>query len=620
MSGLSEEQQNIVQWYKGPMLVLGTPGSGKTTVIVNRICYLIDVCKVNPANILCFTFTRAAAASMRTRFLSIAGDRGRDVRFGTFHSFFYWIINTAYGGKGLGVLDETKKKDMIRNILLDINKDFYDNDEIILSAINQLGRISSDMISVNDYYSHDMPEHDFRLMYKRYNEEKARLGVLDFDDMVSKCYELLTEREDIRQRIHQLYPYILVDEFQDTNLIQYKILKMLAAPDNNIFAVGDDDQSIYGFRGARPDIMLSFSKEFENAEIMTLSTNFRCPEVVTELSSKIIGRNKKRYDKALKSAVKDRGRIYFSRPEDIRKENELLIRRIEKAHDAGTAYKDIAVLYRTNMDPRRLIYKLRENGIPFSVRDVIPDIFSQYIVQPILNYIHFAMGDNRRSLFLTFMNKPVRYIKRNMLPTERVGLKELLQEASDQDYLKTNIIRLANELDTIRRLNPFGAISYIRKAVGYDKYLKEYAAEHNLDYEEMIDVLDEVQGVAREFDTYDSFIEYIESYQKLLKEQKEASENTFHKNKDRDEVQLMTMHSAKGLEFSEVHIIECVDGVMPHKKSRSEAEIEEERRMLYVSVTRTKDALYIYSPRMSGDKALSVSGFLTDIEGFEEKE
>lgn len=620
MSGLSEEQQNIVQWYKGPMLVLGTPGSGKTTVIVNRICYLIDVCKVNPANILCFTFTRAAAASMRTRFLSIAGDRGRDVRFGTFHSFFYWIINTAYGGKGLGVLDETKKKDMIRNILLDINKDFYDNDEIILSAINQLGRISSDMIGVDDYYSHDMPEHDFRLMYKRYNEEKARLGVLDFDDMVSKCYELLTEREDIRQRIHQLYPYILVDEFQDTNLIQYKILKMLAAPDNNIFAVGDDDQSIYGFRGARPDIMLSFSKEFENAEIMTLSTNFRCPEVVTELSAKIIGRNKKRYDKALKSAVKDRGRIYFSRPEDIRKENELLIRRIEKAHDAGTAYKDIAVLYRTNMDPRRLIYKLRENGIPFSVRDVIPDIFSQYIVQPILNYIHFAMGDNRRSLFLTFMNKPVRYIKRNMLPTERVGLKELLQEASDQDYLKTNIIRLANELDTIRRLNPFGAISYIRKAVGYDKYLKEYAVEHNLDYEEMIDVLDEVQGVAREFDTYDSFIEYIESYQKLLKEQKEASENTFHKNKDRDEVQMMTMHSAKGLEFSEVHIIECVDGVMPHKKSRSEAEIEEERRMLYVSVTRTKDALYIYSPRMSGDKALSVSGFLTDIEGFEEKE
>ncbi len=619
MSGLSEEQQNIVQWYKGPMLVLGTPGSGKTTVIVNRICYLIDVCKVNPANILCFTFTRAAADSMRQRFMSIAGERGRGVRFGTFHSFFYWIINTAYGGKGLGVLDETKKKDIIREILLGINKEFYDNDEIVVSAINQLGRISSDMINIDDYYSQDMPEYDFRLMYKRYNEEKARLSVLDFDDMVSRCYTLLSERKDICERIHQLYPYILVDEFQDTNLIQYRILKMLAAPDNNIFAVGDDDQSIYGFRGARPDIMLSFRKEFENAEIKTLSINFRCPEVITDLSSQIISHNKKRYEKNLRSAIKDKGRVYFSRPDDIRKENDLVIRRIEKAHDKGISYKDIAVLYRTNIDPRRLIYKLREKGIPFSVRDVIPDIFSQYIVMPVLNYMHFAMGDNRRALFITFMNKPVRYIKRSMLPTERVGLKELLHEAEGQDYLKTNIIRLANELDTIRRLNPFGAVSYIRKAMGYDKYLKEYAEEHKLDYEEMMDVLDEVQSIAREFDTYDEFMNYIDSYQKLLKDQKVTHEAPYSggKEADRDAVQLMTMHSAKGLEFSEVHIIECVDGIMPHKKSRTEAELEEERRMLYVSITRSKDALYIYSPRMSGDKALRTSAFLHGIDGID---
>ena len=610
MATFSEEQQNIIQWYKGPMLVLGTPGSGKTTVIVNRICYLIDVCKVNPSNILCFTFTRAAADSMRKRFISLAGDRGKSVRFGTFHSFFYWIINTAYGGKGLGVLDESKKKELIRDILLDINKEYYDNEEIILSAINQLGRINSDMIDINDYYSQDMPEYDFRLMYKKYNEAKARMGVLDFDDMVTRCYLLLKERPDIRDRIHQLYPFILVDEFQDTNLIQYKILRMLAEPDNNLFAVGDDDQSIYGFRGARPDILLSFGKEFEGAEISNLSMNFRCPKVITELSEKIISGNKRRYEKKLESAMNDRGRIYFSRPKDIRAENELIVKRIEKSHSEGVRYKDIAVLYRTNIDPRRLIYKLREKAIPFYIKDLIPDIFSSYIVQPIMNYIHFAMGDNRRSLFISFMNKPVRYISRNMLPTERVGLKELLREAAGKDYLRVNIMRLANELDTIRRLPPFAAISYIRKAVGYDKYLKEYAEEHNLNYEEMIDQLDELSGIAKEFDTYSDFMEYVESYKKLLQEQKD---DEYNKNRNADAVQLMTMHSAKGLEFHDVHIIECVDGVIPHKKSKTEAELEEERRMLYVAVTRTMDTLYMYSPISAGEKSLKVSRFLKGI-------
>ena len=607
-AGFSEEQKAAIEWFKGPMLVLGTPGSGKTTVIVNRIKYLIDSCNVRPERILCFTFTRAAAESMRRRFLRAEGDRGSGVRFGTFHSFFYWIINTAYKGRSLGVLDEAKKRELLREILSNINREYSENEEMVSSVISQLGRISSDMIDIDHYYSQDVPEQDFRRLYNSYRDKKRELRVLDFDDMISECYKLLKERQDIRDRIHEMYPYIMVDEFQDTNLLQYKILKMLSGPENNLFCVGDDDQSIYGFRGARPDIMLSFEKEFEGARVHRLSINFRCPEPVTELSDKIISANTRRYKKNLISAVKDKGQVIMSRPKDIREENSILVNRIREANDSGIPYREIAVLYRTNINPRRLIYKLREYGIPFNIKDDIPDIFTSYVVRPVLNYIRFALGENRRELFLTFMNKPLRYISRNMLPTERVGLKELLGAAGDKTYLKKNIIRLANELDTIRRLNPFAGISYIRKAVGYDEYLKEYAEQHRMDYEEMIDMLDEVSATAREFDSYDAFFEYISDYHKLLVD--ESSKAVHQEKPDTDCVQLMTLHSAKGLEFEEVHIIECIDGVIPHKKSKTSAEIEEERRMLYVGVTRTKNKLYIYSPRYMGDNPCRVSGFL----------
>ena len=608
MSKFNDEQLNSIQWYKGPKLVLGTPGSGKTTVIVNRICYLIDVCKVRPENILCFTFTRAAANSMKERFLKLAGDRGRAVRFGTFHSFFYWIINTAYGSRRLGVLDEDKKRDVLRDILLKLSKEDYDNEEVLASVINQFGRINCDMIDIDDYYSQDMPEKDFRETYRRFNEFKKTNNVLDFDDMITECYRLLTERPDIRARIHEMYPFILVDEFQDTNLLQYKILKLLCEPDNNLFAVGDDDQSIYGFRGARPDIMLAFEKEFKGASVSTLSVNYRCPEEVVRISEDIINLNKKRFSKKLLSSGLNKGHVYIERPATVKDENALVAERIANMHRHGIPYEDMAVLYRTNSNPRRLIYKLTEYAIPFSVKDAIPDIFNSYLVTPILNYIRFATGDNRRSLFFTFMNKPLRYISRNMLPTERVGLKELLEAAGDKQYLKDNIMRMAGELDTIRRLNPYGAISYIRRAVGYETYLKEYCEVHKIDFEETEDLLDEVMSIAREFDTYEEFFAYIEDYEKLIKQEDKSGEAvTEHSQAG---VQLMTMHSAKGLEFKEVHIIDCIEGIIPHKKSKTGPEMEEERRMFYVAVTRSSGNLYIYSPRASGDNVYKISRFL----------
>ena len=610
MSNFTDEQLEAITWFKGPMLILGTPGSGKTTVIVNRINNLIYEHNVNPSNILVITFTRAAAESMKKRFLDMTALETTEVRFGTFHSFFYWIIRTAYRNMNFNVMDENDKRNKIRALLCEIDKEMYDSDEMVTSVLNQLGRLSCDMIDIDDYYSTDMPEQDFRNLYKKFTRYKLENSLLDFDDMVTRCYELLSERKDILEHIRNMYPYIMVDEFQDTNKIQYEILKLLAHPKDNLYVVGDDDQSIYGFRGARPDIMLSFGKEFPDTKTLRLSINHRCPAEIVDVSSKLIVNNKKRYDKSLRSAAAHSGHFEISRTKDIREENELVCRRINNAIKKGISPDEIAVLYRTNLSPRRLMYKLREYNIDFNIRDNVPDIFSHPIVVPIINYISYALGNHRRDIFLSFMNKPVRYISRQMLVDEVVERENLLQAAEGKRYLIDNIKRLYSELRTISCLNPYSAINYIREAIGYNKYLKTEAENRNSDYDEIMDLLDEFQSMTKDIGTFGDFYDMIEDYRNMINEQNEKVPKL---NSEKNLVQLMTLHSAKGLEFKNVHIIDVTEGNIPHKKSRSPSEMEEERRMFYVGMTRSSDELYIYVPASSGDKQNKESRFIREV-------
>lgn len=590
-------------------MVLGTPGSGKTTVIINRIYELIEHYSVKPENILVITFTRAAALSMRERFMNMSDTDFTYVRFGTFHSFFYWIIRTAYGNN-IEVIDEFQKKNVIKRIVTDVTKE-YDNEDLVNSIISQMGIISCDMIDIENYYSRDISADDFRLIYKRYKEYKKENGLIDFDDMVSMCYDLLVKRPDILDSIRRRYPFIMVDEYQDTNLLQYEILKLLAHPLDNLYVVGDDDQSVYGFRGARPDIMRQFKKEFKGAEVMRLSYNFRCPENVVRLSDKIISGNKERYNKNLKAANDRNGLISITKVKEISNENELIVRRIRQAKEKGMDYKDIAVLYRTNRGPERLIYKLQEYSIPFEIKDVLPDIFSHPVVKPVINYIEFALGNNSRSVFLGFMNKPVRYISRDMLKSDDITIPGLLKEAKGKDYLEQNIRRLGSELRTITKLTPYAAVNYIREAIGYNKYLKKSAAEKGVDYDEMKDILDDFQSMVKDLENFNDFFNMIEDTRELLKKQAEL--NHSENSEPKDGVQLMTMHSAKGLEFRTVHIMDVYNGNIPFKKSKTPLEKEEERRLLYVAVTRCSDELYIYIPEIVGEKAVKPSVFLGDV-------
>ena len=599
--GFTEEQIKAIEWYEGPLMVIGTPGSGKTTVIVNRVNNLIYEYDVRPENILVITFTKAAAVSMKERFLELSGLTSTNVRFGTFHSFFYWIIRTAYGDKlTLGVLDEQRKREVLRTILRKLGPETYDNEETLVSVMNQLGIISCNMIDIENYYSRDMSGNDFVTTYRLYKEYKERNGLIDFDDMVTECYKLLKDRPDILEKIRELYPFVMVDEYQDTNMIQYEILKMLAHPRDNIYVVGDDDQSIYGFRGARPDIMHKFTKEFRNASTLQLSNNFRCPKEIVELSSSIIADNKKRYGKSLKSVVSSKGQVTIDDMRTQTDEYNLILSRLQKAFKKGISPSDIAIIYRTNLGPRRLMYKLSSYNVPFNVRDAIPDITNHIYVRPILSYIRYAMGDHSRKVFLDIMNKPVRYISHDMLTSEVVELEDLLRAAKGKDYLRDNIKRMISEIRTISKLSPFAAVNYIRRAVDYDGYLKKLAEDRNIDYDEISDMLDEFQSMISDSDTFLQMFEMLETSRKPKEEKEEEV----------DGIQLMTLHSAKGLEFSEVHILDAVEGSIPHKKSKSPDEIEEERRLFYVGITRSSNNLYIYVPREIGDRQVSPSRFL----------
>jgi len=602
----TEEQIKAIEFFDGPAMVLGTPGSGKTTVIINRVNNLIYEYNVKPENILVITFTRAAAESMEERFLELTGLKETKVRFGTFHSFFYWVVRTAYGSSAqLSVLDENKKRAVIKDILKSLNTEEYNSDETIRGILSDLGNMACNMIDIEYYHSKNMSDELFYRIYHEYEEYKKKNGFLDFDDMVSQCYNLLKDRQDILEAIRNLYPYILVDEYQDTNRVQYEILKLLAHPRDNLYVVGDDDQSIYGFRGARPDIMKLFEKEFPGAKIIGLSYNFRCPKEIVDFSTKIISKNEGRFEKSLKSNVSTKGTVSICKVPDIKSENTELVKKIKSDREAGIRYSDMAILYRTNAQPRSLIYKLRQEGIPYSIKDVIPDIATNPYIKPIIQYIRYARGDHSREVFLSFMNKPVRYISRELLYDKTIEIENLkrIAKSNSKDYLIDRLDRLMNELRTILMLSPFGAVNYIRKAMDYDSYLVKTLDENGINKDEVFSILEDFQDSLAGMSGFDEMFEMLDKPEELF----------VSTEKTGDRVDLMTLHSAKGLEYKSVHIIDCVEGTIPYKKSKSAPELEEERRLLYVGVTRSGEKLTLYVPGKIGEKEVKVSEFIENI-------
>lgn len=607
MNQLSNAQQRAATHVDGPMLVLAGPGSGKTTVITQRTRYLIEDCQIEPSQILVITFTKAAAKEMRERFLRQIKSDGTKVSFGTFHAVFFQILKLAYGYRAENILREEQKYQFLRDCVRKAKLELDDEGEFLTDVAAEISRVKNERCDLNSYQASVCNCAIFRRIFEDYDNRLRRSNLIDFDDMLVYCYELLRERPDILGAWQRKYRYILVDEFQDINQLQYDIVRLLAAPEDNLFIVGDDDQSIYRFRGAKPRIMLHFEKDYPKARRVLLDANFRSTAEIVKGAGKVIGHNRERFPKEIYAAKGPGFGIITHEFPGQEEENVCIVEKIRAYREKGGAYSDIAVLFRTNTQPRLLVEELMSAGIPFRMRDRLPNLYDHWIVKDIFTYVRMAQGSRKRSDFLQVMNRPKRYLGRECLEEEEISFEALLCCYEDKPWVCERIEKLQGDLRMIGRLSPFGALHYIRNVVGYEEYLREYAEYRNRKPEELLEVLDELSALAKGFQTFEEWSVHIKEYKRELERQAKAQE------RESNSVSLATMHSSKGLEYRIVFIPDANEKVTPHKRAFLDEDIEEERRLFYVAMTRAKELLYIFSVKKLYNRKAERSRFLEEL-------
>lgn len=606
----SKAQTQAIMHKDGPMMVLAGPGSGKTTVITHRVQYLTKEYGIDPGDILVITFTRAAAEEMRERYEALTGGGSR-VTFGTFHSIFFRILKLAYRYTADNIVREEQQMQFVRELAQVGGLEPEDENEFAASILSEISSVKGERIALEHYYSKNCPDAVFRQLYAGYEEKMRRAGLIDFDDMMVLCLELFTERKDILSAWQRRYRYILIDEFQDINRLQYEIVRMLAKPEDNLFIVGDDDQSIYRFRGAKPEIMLGFERDYPGAGRILLDVNYRSTEEIVAPALRLIGENQKRFSKAIHTTGRHGKNVITKLWQDPGEENLAIAREIQLYLQSGVRPGDIAVLYRTNAGPRFLMEKLMEYNLPFRTRDTVPNLYEHWISRNILTYIRIAMGSRAREDILQVINRPKRYISRDAMPDETVSFEKMKAFYAEKDWIAERIENLEGDLRAIARMSPLAAVNYIRQGMGYDEYLIEYAAFRRMRPEELLETADELKESAAGFKTFDEWFAHIDAYKEELLRQ------AVQRRTETDAITLATMHSAKGLEFPIVYILDANEGITPHSRAMLDEDMEEERRLFYVAMTRAKTRLHVYAVRERYHKKAEVSRFVWEYLGRE---
>ena len=607
---LNHAQTEAVAHNKGPCMVLAGPGSGKTLTIAKRIEYLIMKHKVRPEEILVITFTKYAAWEMKNRTRSICGPSSYAVTFGTFHGIYYGILKWAYRLNQSNLLSDEEKYRILREILPGIDWDQEpeaDEEKDYLQELAiEIGNVKNNCMDIEEYEPVKYTTEKFRKLYRTYEETKKKYRKIDFEDMLIQCRDLFMKRPDILKKWQEKFQYILVDEFQDVNQAQYDVVRMLAAPQDNLFVVGDDDQSVYGFRGAKPGIMMEFMKDYAMARLILLDVNYRSSGYIVKGALRVIGNNKIRFEKKIEAFRKPDETVHVQEVKDPVQEAEYVLERIREYREKGVSYTEMAVLYRTNVDARAMSELMTEYQIPFVMKEHLNNIYEHFIALDMISYLRLSQGEYDRKYFLQIANRPNRYLTRESMKTGNVSYESLRRYYRDKDWMVDRIDQLEWDMKMICDKTPYAAIQYIRKRMGYDEFLKEYAAYRKISSEDLFALREEIWQNSKGYGTIKEWFEHIESYGKMLKEQNK-------KNGEKEGVNLMTMHAAKGLEFDTVFVIEANEGSCPYKKAIADEEIEEERRLFYVAMTRAKRKLVISYVKEKNGKDLLPSRFVSEL-------
>ena len=614
---LNRGQDEAIKHGNGPCMVLAPPGSGKTLIVTERTRYLIEESGVRPDQILVITFTRYAAREMKERFERLTAGKNYPVTFGTFHSIFYGILKCAYGIGANNLMSEKESSVLLQEVLdqtnIESTPEVEDEEELVRELLREVGMVKNGLCHLKDFHSKYLTQDEFAEVFRSYEHQKKELKKFDFDDMLVQCYALFRKKPEILQGWRKRFQYILIDEFQDINRVQYEVIRMLAAPRYNLFVVGDDDQSIYGFRGAKPELMLYMKQEFPSLRTISLTVNYRSTEFITGAAARVILHNDTRFYKRVQS-FRGRGQnVHVQEVLDEQEEAQYVTEEIQKKLDQGIKPGEIAVLFRAAVQARMISEILSEHRIPFEMRDYVTNFYRHFIVKDMMAYLQLAAGKRDRSLFLTICNRPLRYLARNSMENRQVNFEELRKFYCDKDWMLDIIDQFDVDVRMMKNMAPYAAIQYIRKKIGYDDFLKEYAEKHQISWKQLMDVMAELEERSKNFKSYDEWEIHIAKYTQELEEQQAKARKI--KGERENKVQLMTIHSSKGLEFEDVFVIHANEGEIPHQKAEKKDEIEEERRLFYVALTRAKNNLCISYITQKNGNSIKPSRFVEELLG-----
>lgn len=600
----NKAQIQAIQHNKGPCMVIAGPGSGKTTVLTHRVRYLIDRCGVKPSDILVITFTKAAAEQMKFKFKGLSEGRSSAVTFGTFHAVFFTILKAVYNYSARCIITPQVQHEFVKDQIHRLELEYDDEKEAVDGVLSEISRVKGEAVNIDEYESRCIPPQSFRIIYMAYDDMLVRKHLIDFDDMIVQCRELLMQREDYRRAWQNKYKYILIDEFQDINKAQFDVVRILADEYRNLFVVGDDDQSIYGFRGSAPQIMLDFNKYYSDAVRIDMCINYRSTGNIVFASRAVAEENEHRYYKDITTYNSQGDTVSVYEFNSLNDEKAFLVSEIRRLIDTGIAADDIAVLSRTNVIGNMYMSRLESDGIPCCDYSVVQDIYEHWISKDILTYIRIALGSRERIDFLRIINKPLRYISRSYI-TQPADINALKRGYEGNEQMSKQVEKLVSDISMIRSMSPFAAVNYIRKGVGYDEYIRNYIYEHKADKEELYNVLDELAHRASQYMSLSQWLDGIAEY--IRQCDKDRQNNTA------DGVHMLTMHGSKGLEYKIVLVMDVCEGIIPYNKSILDEQIEEERRLFYVAMTRAKEKLYLLYPKQRYNKDTTRSRFIEEL-------
>ena len=604
---LNLSQLEAVEHVKGPCMVIAGPGSGKTAVITERLRRLTQDRHIPGSRILVVTFTRDAADEMKKRYLQLTDSKRTDITFGTFHSVFFRMVAEAYDLKENCVADRNEQFRILKDIIIKEKLDAETEPEILEGILSDISKVKTSDLDPKIYRSGNCPREVFQVIFRKYRENLLKRGMIDFDDMLVKALTVLREMPDLCSYWQDKYRYILIDEFQDINLLQYEIISVLGQPENNIFCVGDDDQSIYGFRGAAPDLMKRFLRDNVDCPVKVLNRNYRCGENISAVASKLMNGVPDRMEKDVVSGSGETGRAVIKRYKNREEEYEGLVKNVKDLISAGTEPSEIAVLFRTNNGARGIVNAFYKYNIPFTIDRLPGDIYTTRAGSDVLTFFDIAHGDTSRASYLRVINKPNKMVRRDAFDTEHVDRESFLNRFSALSKQKLTVEKFFRDLDTLRTLAPAEGIAFIRREIGYDRYISDVCGDFGIEKDTFTDVLYDIYADALEHPVYDEWRSSI------LKRRKDAELFQKDSGVEKGKVRLITMHGSKGLEFDSVFITDCNEGVIPSKKAVTDKEIAEERRLLYVAVTRARRDLNIYCTKERYGKEAKYSRFIGEL-------